>query len=321
MPKVSAAHRESRRDQITAAALTCFAQKGFQRTSMADIIAASGLSAGAIYLHFESKQQIALAVGRQVLSRRLGDLDDLSGGPLPDPVSMLRIILARMVDDMVDSRLLMQLWGEATSDPEMGALVGEIFGTLKIGFTRYLTAWATQKRAVDPERWATRALPAVLALAQGFMVQRALVPGFDAETYFDGIRLVTDQASKPRVRDETGGGCWRSDSQPRTVGSVGPASAVGGTSPLSTSSGFGSVVRNLKNTIAATVAAPPPTMNGIVRSIRPRSPPITAPSGIDPQRIVRQLPCTRPSSLPGMMLCRSDITSTFQTNTPTLVTK
>ena len=190
MPKVSAAHRESRRDQITAAALACFAEKGFQRTSMADIIAASGLSAGAIYLHFESKQQIALAVGRQVLGRRLGELEDLSGGPLPDPVSMLRIILARMVEDRVDSRLLLQLWGEATSDPEMGALVGEIFGTLRSGFIPYLTAWATQRGAAEPAVWADRALPAVLALAQGFMVQRALIPGFDAEAYFDGVRLV-----------------------------------------------------------------------------------------------------------------------------------
>ena len=191
MPKVSDAHRESRREQITAAALACFAEKGFQRTSMADIIAASGLSAGAIYLHFESKQQIALAVGRQVLGRRLGDLEDLSGGRLPDPVSMVRIILAHMVEDQVDPRLLMQLWGEATSDPEMGALVGEIFETLQVGFTRYLTAWATQQNAAEPEEWATRALPAVLAVAQGFMVQRALLPGFDAEAYFDGVRLVT----------------------------------------------------------------------------------------------------------------------------------
>ena len=49
MPKVSEQHREARRDQIVDAALRCFSRKGFQRTSMADIIAESGLSAGAIY--------------------------------------------------------------------------------------------------------------------------------------------------------------------------------------------------------------------------------------------------------------------------------
>ena len=42
MPKITDAHRESRRDQILDAALACFAERGFQATSMADIIAASG---------------------------------------------------------------------------------------------------------------------------------------------------------------------------------------------------------------------------------------------------------------------------------------
>lgn len=190
MPKVTEAHRESRREQITAAALFCFAEKGFQRTSMADIIAASGLSAGAIYLHFESKQQIALAVGRQVLGRRLGDLDGMAGDAIADPVSTLQMLLGGMVDDILDTRLLIQLWGESTSDPEMGALVTEIFATLRAALTRYLTAWATHRDVDDPATWATARFPALLALAQGFMVQRALLPQFDANAYFASVRLV-----------------------------------------------------------------------------------------------------------------------------------
>lgn len=188
MPKVSDAHRESRREQITAAALACFAEKGFQRTSMADIIAASGLSAGAIYLHFESKQQIALAVGRRVLGRRLGDLDATAEGGLADPIATLRMLMGGMVDDLLDTRLLMQLWGEATTDPEMGALVTEIFETLRAALTRYLAAWAGRHGVADPERWAADRFPALLALAQGFMVQRALLPGFDADAYFAAVR-------------------------------------------------------------------------------------------------------------------------------------
>ena len=41
---------------------------------MADIIAESGLSAGAIYLHFESKQQIAVAAARVVVGHRSDDI-------------------------------------------------------------------------------------------------------------------------------------------------------------------------------------------------------------------------------------------------------
>lgn len=190
MPKVSDAHRERRREQIATAALACFAEKGFQRTSMADIIEASGLSAGAIYLHFESKQQIALAVGRRVLGRRLHDLESMPGDDLADPITTLQHLLAGMVHDILDTRLVVQLWGEATADPEMSSLVGDIFTTLRGALTQYLTAWATRQGVADPDGWAVTAFPAVLGLAQGFMVQRALVPQFDADAYFAAMRAV-----------------------------------------------------------------------------------------------------------------------------------
>ena len=190
MPKVSDAHREARREQIAVAALTCFAEKGFQRTSMADIIEASGLSAGAIYLHFESKQQIVLAAGRRALGRRLGDLEAMAGDDLADPVATLQLLLGGMVDDILDSRVLIQLWSEATTDPGLGALVTEIFATLRDALTSYLAAWATKQGAADPVAWARTVLPAVLAIAQGFLVQRALLPEFDADGYFAAVRTV-----------------------------------------------------------------------------------------------------------------------------------
>lgn len=188
MPRVTEAHRESRREQIIAAALACFAEKGFQRTSMADIIAASGLSAGAIYLHFESKQQIALAAARKVLGRRLGELDAMPSTPLADPLAVIERLLGAMTHDIPDPRLIVQLWGEATTDPGMGALVGEIFSSLRAGMSRYLSAWASQHGVVDPEGWAAERLPALLSLAQGFLLQRAVLPDFRAETYFASAR-------------------------------------------------------------------------------------------------------------------------------------
>ena len=62
MPKVTEAHRESRREQILIAAWKCFSRKGFHSTSMADVIKEAGLSAGAVYLYFRSKDEIIVAV-------------------------------------------------------------------------------------------------------------------------------------------------------------------------------------------------------------------------------------------------------------------
>ena len=60
MPKVSEEYKKNRRSQIVETARECFIKHGYQKASMSDIIAATGLSAGAIYNHFSSKDEIIL---------------------------------------------------------------------------------------------------------------------------------------------------------------------------------------------------------------------------------------------------------------------
>jgi AcrR family transcriptional regulator len=56
------APQQTRKAQILAAAIKCFADKGYSGTSVDDIAALTGLSKGAIYHHFRSKRDILLAV-------------------------------------------------------------------------------------------------------------------------------------------------------------------------------------------------------------------------------------------------------------------
>jgi AcrR family transcriptional regulator len=49
---------EERRGQIIEAALACFTRKGYANTTMDDIVAESGLSKGAIYWYFKSKDDV-----------------------------------------------------------------------------------------------------------------------------------------------------------------------------------------------------------------------------------------------------------------------
>lgn len=63
MPKRSDEHMAARRRQILDAALRCFVERGFHRTSILDICKAADLSVGAVYTHFKSKRMITLALG------------------------------------------------------------------------------------------------------------------------------------------------------------------------------------------------------------------------------------------------------------------
>jgi AcrR family transcriptional regulator len=61
--------REQARARIKAAALDCFSQKGLAGTTMAAIARAAGLSPGALYLHFSSKQELFDSLGRPDLDQ------------------------------------------------------------------------------------------------------------------------------------------------------------------------------------------------------------------------------------------------------------
>ncbi|HEV3172558.1 MAG TPA: ScbR family autoregulator-binding transcription factor [Actinocrinis sp.] len=60
MPQQERAQRT--RDTVLRAAGEAFAEKGFLGTSMADIFARAGVTKGALYFHFSSKEELAFAV-------------------------------------------------------------------------------------------------------------------------------------------------------------------------------------------------------------------------------------------------------------------
>ena len=59
-------HPEATVERILTEAARLFLQKGFEKTSMQDIMDATGLSKGAIYHHFASKEDILLRIGERM---------------------------------------------------------------------------------------------------------------------------------------------------------------------------------------------------------------------------------------------------------------
>jgi AcrR family transcriptional regulator len=190
MPKVTDAHRAARRDEIIDAALRCFSERGIQRTSMADIIEASGLSAGAIYGHFAGKKELFAATAERVLSARTAELEELRhDGAVPSPGQLMATVL-RGIDREPFSHVIVQLWGDAAADPEIRGLVQGVFARLRGVIEANLLAWAEanpDRIEGSPHAWASWVAPAVLGLGPGFLLQRAVIDGFDAEAYISAV--------------------------------------------------------------------------------------------------------------------------------------
>jgi AcrR family transcriptional regulator len=62
VPKISEQAKEARREAILAAARTCFADHGYEGATVARLEEATGLSRGAIFNYFASKEQLFLAL-------------------------------------------------------------------------------------------------------------------------------------------------------------------------------------------------------------------------------------------------------------------
>jgi TetR/AcrR family transcriptional regulator, transcriptional repressor of aconitase len=73
MPKVSPEHAEARRRQILEGAQRAFARHGYEGATVARLEAETGLSRGAIFNYFDSKQDIFIELALET-SRRYGGL-------------------------------------------------------------------------------------------------------------------------------------------------------------------------------------------------------------------------------------------------------
>lgn len=119
MPKVKPERLAARRDEILQAAEMCFARQGFHQTTIQDVIRQSGLSAGCIYTHFASKEDLIQAIGER---RHARDSALFAASEKMQPLEGLRAIARAFILDLQKEqglrsrRVALQLWAEALRD-------------------------------------------------------------------------------------------------------------------------------------------------------------------------------------------------------------
>ena len=91
---------EVRKEQILEAAAAVFARLGFHKARMDDIVQEAGLSKGAVYWYFKSKDEIIAIIMDQFMERELEGftLISLGEGPTPDRLRKLMKAMAAEMD-------------------------------------------------------------------------------------------------------------------------------------------------------------------------------------------------------------------------------
>ena len=113
---------EARPGEIVQAALEVFAEKGFAAAKLDEIAARAGISKGALYLYFETKEDIFRAVVREAVVPNLTMVEaalSQSTIAFPDLVQMLFTRIAVMVETSRLGAVAKLVIGESRNFPEL----------------------------------------------------------------------------------------------------------------------------------------------------------------------------------------------------------
>jgi AcrR family transcriptional regulator len=196
VPKVSDAHLAARREQIIEAAMSRFAEGGFHSTGMAEVITATGLSAGAVYRYFPSKEALIRAiVEERVLSAAASAFERILDEGVDDPVEAVSAALGTVdaisAREGVDlTRVAVQAWAEALRNPDILEVAQGAYARMRF----YLAAVA--RRGQEHGRLAADADPdelakTMLSLAMGYLIQRLIMNDVDRDSYIAALRALT----------------------------------------------------------------------------------------------------------------------------------
>jgi AcrR family transcriptional regulator len=213
LPRITPERREAKRAQIVAAARRCFAQGGFHQTSMSDIAAAAGVSAGAPYRYFTSKEEIILAIAADAFRLIFEPMEQAAVGA--DAPSLGDLVAASHealgVETVTDAagqvvpveellRCVVQTWSEVLRNDTVHARAFEGFERVRHSIADALRRGqaAGAVHAVEPENGAR----VVIGLLHGFLLQRVAFGLTETEGYNHAIRGLLDGHACP---DETRG--------------------------------------------------------------------------------------------------------------------
>jgi TetR/AcrR family transcriptional regulator, repressor for uid operon len=178
MPKLKPETQAARRAHILDAAERCFVRTGFHRTTMQDICREAGVSLGAFYVYFGSKEALIQGISERERAQFCEDFSALSSAP--DFLHALsgmgeKIFVARPREKQ---RMCVEIGIEATRNPHVAKLHAEVESLVLTSFKDLFHRLQMEGRVAPGVDTDALALAFVL-IGDGLFWRRAVHADFD----------------------------------------------------------------------------------------------------------------------------------------------
>ena len=171
--------KTDRPGEIVEAALQVFAEKGYAAAKLDEIAARAGVSKGALYLYFATKDELFRAVAREAASPNLAAaraMAEAFPGPFAD---LAPLLLARMAEIVSTSRLpavAKMVIGESRNFPDLARVWHDTVVSQALGLICGLVERAQRKGEVRPGDPRLYALSLMGPMVVGFIWREVFVP-------------------------------------------------------------------------------------------------------------------------------------------------
>ncbi|MBU2534080.1 MAG: TetR/AcrR family transcriptional regulator [Alphaproteobacteria bacterium] len=189
MPKLRPETQQARREHILDTAEACFAQNGFHATTMQMICGAAGISPGALYVYFDSKEALIAGIcerDRREFSERFAKVAEGD-----DVLAELNDLAAHYFVDEPRQKLALtvEIGAEAMRSEAISEIFQDCDRTVSESFTHLMNRLAAEKR-IDPALPAEDVVKIIQILGDGLIWRRAVDPAFDGKQMLPAVLAV-----------------------------------------------------------------------------------------------------------------------------------
>src|SRR5215510_8048443 len=196
MPKLKPDIQRARREHILDAAEQCFARAGFHRTTMHDICKEAGVSPGALYVYFDSKEALIAGIAerdRAEFAERLAAL-----AAAPDFLQALKELGEHYFvhEPAYKRQMCIEIGLESTRNPRVGEIFREVDAFIGSSFQNLFQRLKDEGR-IAPDLDIPILMQLFSVISDGLFWRRAVDTGFDGRSLMPAVLEVIGGFIKP----------------------------------------------------------------------------------------------------------------------------